>query len=110
MLFEKRCGIIALQFVVVKEVIRMRIAEGFVVCNVGGKTVAVASGELCEHFSGMITLNETGEFLFEKLRVDTTEEALASDLVQEYGVDKEQALKDVKAFLSSLYKAGLIVS
>lgn len=45
-----------------------RTKEGFVVCSVGGKTVAVASGELCRHFNGMITLNSTGELLFRMLQ------------------------------------------
>ncbi len=87
----------------------MRIVEGFVVCSVGGKTVAVASGELSKRFNGMITLNGTGEFLFEKLREDTTEEALAAELVREYGVDGERASKDVQSFLSGLDEAGLLI-
>ncbi len=87
----------------------MRIVEGFVVCHVGGKTVAVASGALCKRFNGMITLNSTGQFLFEKLKKNTDEEELANALVEEYSVSYEDAMKDVKTYLGSLDKAGLLI-
>ena len=88
----------------------MKIREGFVVCKVGGKTVAAASGELSARFNGMITLNEAGQMLFEHLQNDTTEEELADLLVSAYGIEKEQALADVRAFLAPLAKAGVLLA
>lgn len=88
----------------------MRIREGFVVCKVGGKTVAAASGELSTRFNGMITLNETGKMLFERLQQDTTEEELVQLLVSSYAIEKEQAARDVRAFLSPLEKAGVLLA
>jgi hypothetical protein len=88
----------------------MKIREGFVVCKVGGKTVAAASGELSARFNGMITLNEAGQMLFERLQNDTTEEELADLLVSAYGIEKEQALSDVRAFLAPLAKAGVLLA
>lgn len=88
----------------------MKIREGFVVCKVGGKTVAAASGELSARFNGMITLNEAGQMLFERLQNDTTEEELADLLVSAYGITKEQALSDVRAFLAPLAKAGVLLA
>jgi hypothetical protein len=88
----------------------MKIREGFVVCKVGGKTVAAASGELSARFNGMITLNEAGQMLFERLQNDTTEEELADLLVSAYGIQKEQALSDVRAFLAPLAKAGVLLA
>ena len=88
----------------------MKIREGFVVCKVGGKTVAAASGELSTRFNGMITLNEAGQMLFERLQNDVTEEELADLLVSSYGIDREQALADVRAFLAPLEKAGVLLA
>lgn len=88
----------------------MRIREGFVVCKVGGKTVAAASGELSARFNGMITLNATGQLLFERLQSDVTEDELAALLVTTYGIEKEQAQKDVRAFLAPLEKAGVLLT
>lgn len=88
----------------------MRAKDGFVICRVGGKTVAAASGALAAQFNGMITLNETGELLFARLQQETTEEELADLLVCEYGIEKERAMADVKAFLAPLMKAGVLIS
>ena len=87
----------------------MKVKDGFVVCRVGGKTVAAASGELSTQFNGMITLNETGELLFTCLQKGAEEEELADLLVSEYGIDKQRAQADVKAFLAPLLKAGVLV-
>lgn len=86
----------------------MKVKDGFVVCKVGGKTVAVASGELCKEFNGMVNLNGTGEILFKMLQRGTTEEELAENLVGEYGITMETASRDVKVFLEGLEAAGLI--
>ncbi len=85
-----------------------RTKEGFIVCSVGGKTVAVASGELCRHFNGMITLNGTGELLFRMLQKGAEPEELYDALQQEYGVEREVAERDVDHFLESLEKAGVL--
>lgn len=86
----------------------MKVKEGFVVRNVGGKTVAVASGELCNRFNGMITLNTTGELLFEMLRKGTTEEEMVNAIKENYGVEGKIAEADVKKFVGSLERAGLL--
>ena len=88
----------------------MKLIEGFVVCEVGGKTVAVASGALSKKFNGMITLNSTGKLLFEKLQTGCTREELIAALTDAYGVDEETASKDVDAYLAVLTNKGLLVS
>ena len=45
----------------------MKIRDGFVVRDVGGKTYVVAVGELSKSFSCMITLNETGKLIWQTL-------------------------------------------
>ena len=87
----------------------MKIVDGFVVCTVGEKTVAVASGELSKKFNGMITLNPTGEELFRMLQKGTDLEEMTAALESKYGVPKETAERDVNAFLSGIRKAGLLV-
>lgn len=86
----------------------MKVIDGFVICNVGGKTVAVASGALSDRFNGMINLNGTGEILFRMLQNETDEETLVSALTSKFDVSREVAEKDVKAYLASLDKAGLL--
>ena len=88
----------------------MKLIEGFVVCEVGGKTVAVASGELSKKFNGMITLNGTGKLLFEKLQAGCTREDLIFALTGQYGVSEETAAKDVDAYLAALEAKGLLTA
>lgn len=45
----------------------MKIKEGFILRNVAGSYVVVPIGEATLDFNGMMSLNETGAFLFGKL-------------------------------------------
>ncbi|MBQ7848017.1 MAG: PqqD family protein [Clostridia bacterium] len=87
----------------------VRVEEGFVVCEVGGQTVAVASGALSVRFNGMITLNPAGKLLFECLQKGSDEEALAQTLVLEYGIDETLARRDVEKFLEPLKAANVLI-
>ena len=68
----------------------------------------VALGEASRSFNGMIRLNDTGVFLWEKLKDDVTEEQLLAALTAEYSVDPAQAKSDIAEFLSTLRKAALL--
>ena len=86
----------------------MKIKSGFVVRSVGGKQVAVATGKTSREFHGMITLNETGKFLFDALQNDTTPEALVALLTRTYEVDDATAASAVEGFLQILRREGLL--
>ena len=87
----------------------MKLVPGFVVREVGGKTLAVATGKLAEKFHGMITLSGSGKEIFEALREETTEEKIVDKLLEIYAVDRETAESDVNRFVGELRKAGLLV-
>lgn len=76
--------------------------------EVGGKTVAVATGALSCQFHGMITLNGTGKFLFEALKEETDIQTLVEKLTAEYDVDEKTARDAVTAFVNSLAKSGIL--
>ena len=80
---------------------KMKIKEGFVLRTVAGETVVLPTGNLVD-LDMMITLNDTGRFLWEALNEETTEEALVEALLGEYDVDRERAAKSVSAFVSRL--------
>lgn len=52
--------------------------------------------------------NETGAIVLKILKKDTTLEALADAVFNEFEVDKETALNDVKEFVAKLEKFGLL--
>ena len=45
----------------------MKIKEGFILRNVAGSNVVVPVGQATVDFNGMMSLNDTGAFLFDKL-------------------------------------------
>lgn len=85
----------------------MKIKEGFILRNVAGSNVVVPVGQATVDFNGMMSLNDTGAFLFDKLTKGTTEEQLIRDLMDEYSIDKGLATKDVKDFIEKVESEGL---
>ncbi len=86
----------------------MRLREGFVLRQVAGETVVLPVGDGLD-LNMMITLNDTGAFLWEKLGSETTGEALVEALLAEYDVDEETARKAVQGFVEKLASHGFLV-
>lgn len=87
----------------------MKIKEGFISRNVGGETFVVAVGELSKTFNGLITLNETGKFIWDLLAADTTKEEIINKLLDACpDAPKDQVEADVADFLASLEKDGIL--
>ena len=64
----------------------MKIKEGYLLHQISGQTVVLPSGSDLD-LNMMITLNDTGAFLWEKLQQETDEAALVAALLAEYDVD-----------------------
>ena len=80
----------------------MKINSGFVLKDIAGSFVVVPTGDNLVDFSAMITLNETGAFLWNLLSDEITVEELADAMCSEYDVSKEDALSDVNEFVETL--------
>jgi hypothetical protein len=86
----------------------MKIKQGFLLRNVADVNVVVPVGEMSVDFNGIITLNDTGKFLFEQLMTkDTSEDELLHLLIEEYEVDEETAGADIWEFVAKLREADL---
>lgn len=86
----------------------MKVKEGFIVRQIAGQNVAIAVGETSKKFHGMIKLNDTGLFIWEKLQNDTTEAEIVSALVAEYDVTEAVAAADVHRIIEALKNAGIV--
>ncbi len=87
----------------------MKLKEGFILRKVADKYVVVAVGPLAKEFNGMISLNETGAFLFEIARTKADETEFKNALMQRYvGLSEEIALRDAKAFMKKLTEEELL--
>ena len=85
----------------------MKIKDGFILRSVAGQTVVLPTGDDLD-LNMMITLNETGAFLWERLQAETDEAALVSALLGEYDVDRETAQRAVSGFVSKLNDHGFL--
>lgn len=86
----------------------MKIKKGFVLSKIGNDTVAVATGELSHVFSGVIMLNNSGEFLWKQLESDTTRDRLLASMLETYDVSEAEAAADIDAFVARLTAAGIL--
>ena len=76
-----------------KEYIKRRIVD---------EIVLVPSGSTAEEFNGMITISESGEFIWDHI------EELIELMLQEYEIDRETATNDTIAFVTELLRLGMI--
>ena len=81
----------------------MKIKNGFVLRNVAGQTVVLPTGDEL-NLSVMVTLNETGAFLWKQLENENDEAGLVAALLAEYDVDETTAKNAVEGFVAKLNK------
>lgn len=85
----------------------MKLKDGFILRTVAGQTVVLPTGDELD-LNMMITLNDTGAFLWEQLQEETDEEKLVAALLGEYDVDEATARNAVKTFVAKLNENGFL--
>ena len=87
----------------------MKQKEGFVLRDVCGENVIIGEGASTVDFGKLLRLNETAAWLWNKAAElgEFTVEELADAMCQEYAVEKDRALTDVKRLTDRWVKAGL---
>lgn len=88
----------------------MRIKEGFVLREVAGQNMVIATGEASKDFHGMIKLNNTGKEIWQGLQEGMSESKIAKDLQEKYEIDSEKAEQDVKEFINKMLEMGFVVN
>ena len=86
----------------------MKIKKGFVLREVGGKMIAVATGEAGRDFHSMVTLNASGRVLWEELSKGSDVDGMVAALTAIYEISKEKAREDVEGFVAKLRSANII--
>lgn len=85
----------------------MRIKEGFLLRETAGRFIVLPlGGEL--DLGSLITLNETGAFLWRLLEEGKSRKELLEALLEDYDVTQERAEKDLDALLAKMEAAGLL--
>jgi hypothetical protein len=86
----------------------MKIKENFVLRQIAGTWAVLPIGDATLDFNGMLTLNESGVLLWQRLEQGCTREDLVAALLAEYEVTRPVAEVDVDEFLDKLIQAGCL--
>ena len=87
----------------------MKLKDGFILRAMGDNHLVVPVGVMTVDFRCIITLNDTGAYLWQQLQQERSETELVQLLLEEYDVTAERAQEDVAAFIDDLKKADLLV-
>lgn len=87
----------------------MKTVKGFRMRKLGLEYIITAEGVELINFNKMIALNESAAYLWESVQEmeEFTVETLADLLVEQYGIDRELALKDSAAVAQKWIEAGI---
>lgn len=87
----------------------MKLKDGFVLRKVADTYVVVAVGAEAKKHNVMITLNETGGLLWEKLSEGAEKKDLVDAILEVYDIDEATASADVDRFIEKVNSEGLII-
>lgn len=88
----------------------MKIKKGFILRNVAGTHIVVPVSQNILNYRGMLSLNETGAFLWTALEKGTDRQALLELLLEEYDVPRQVAQADMEEFLARVDAIGALES
>ena len=86
----------------------MNIRKQLVKRSIAGDVILVPVGDASLELKGLLTLNETGERMWDLLPQCDTEEALVQQMLEEYEVDETTLRADVGEFLDSLRQLDIL--
>lgn len=86
----------------------MKIRHEYVMRQIAGETILVPVGKTPPEQNGLLALNESGAFLWDRLEQVNSERELVDALLDHYEVLPETAETDVAEFLSQLRKLNIL--
>ncbi len=87
----------------------MKATKDMILREVAGEHILVPTGEAAIQFQGVITLNDSGLLIWNRLQEDCTEAQLVDAVLTEYEIDAETAVADVRKFLEQMKQAGILL-
>ena len=86
----------------------MRIKDNYVLRQVADTWCVLPLAEETLNLNGMLTLNDSGAFLWRALEKGGSKEELVEAMLNEYDVTSEQAEADIEEFLDKLRNVGCL--
>jgi len=86
----------------------MQLKYPFDIQKIGEKNVATPIWKDKPVFEGIVTLNDTGAFIFETLKDNVSENELIQRVLKEFSCSEEDAIQSVRNILEGLKAEELI--
>ncbi|AFV05158.1 MULTISPECIES: PqqD family peptide modification chaperone [Dehalobacter] len=86
----------------------MKIKEGYLVREIADCYIVVPVGERVIEFKGIMTLNDTGNFIWRCLTEDISYNQLLTSILDEYEIDEVTAKADLDDFIQSARESGVL--
>lgn len=86
----------------------MKIKDGYILKKVAGENIVIAIGEARISFNGIITFNEVGAEVFERLDGTRTLEQIVDEIAAIYNAPREIIESDIKKLIEKMKNHGLI--
>lgn len=87
----------------------MKRNTNFILREIAGENILVATGEAAQIFNGMITLNDVASFIWSNIDECKTVDKLIASILGEFDIDKETAKRDVQNFTTELITMGMVI-
>ncbi len=85
----------------------MKLKQGFIMREIAGEIIVVPSGSEL-NLDMMITLNDTGRFLWQRLEAGADMDELVQAMLGEYDVDEQTARAGAERFVNKLQERGFL--
>lgn len=86
----------------------MKLKQEFVVRNVAGDNVLIPVVNCGDTFQGLITMNETGLFIWDKITKEYEREDIINAMLEEYEIDYDTAKININDFCDQLVTLGIL--
>lgn len=86
----------------------MKLKHEFIIREIAGEYVLIPMGKSALAFSGMVTTNEVGAAICQRLESPATKEELVEAVCQEFEVSPQTAQADLEEFLTVLRQVNLL--
>ena len=86
----------------------MKIKDGYILKDVAGEKIVIATGEQKLNFNGVMTFNSVGADVFNMLDGTNSVEDIANKISQDYGVSVERVKTDVKNLIKKMKEHNLL--
>lgn len=84
----------------------MRLKDGFVLREVGGQTVVIATGEASKNFHGMVKLNGTAKEIWQGVADGLDASEIVRRLTDKYRIDADTVARDVEQIIAKMTEVG----